>query len=320
MMSDLPGPRVTPSRPFLHTGIDYAGPVMLRTTKGRGHKTHKAFIAVFVCLSTKAVHVDVASDYTAEAFLAVFRRFTSRRGLPQVVYSDCGTNFSGAEAALRALFAASTKEAQDIAKALAAERIQWRFNPPAAPHFGGIWEAAVKSVKHHLRRVLGEATLTYEEMATFLAGVEACLNSRPLTPLTDDPEDVAALTPGHFLVGTALLAIPEPTLLDVPTNRLSRWQHVRQMRDHFWRRWSQEYIHGLAERPKWWREGTTLRVGQLCLVRNESTSPAKWPLARITALHPGKDGRVRVVSVRTATTELTRPVIKIVALPIESAE
>jgi len=221
VMGFLPKPRVTPARLFQHTEVDYAGLVLLRTTRGQGHKAHKAFLAIFVCLGTRAVHLEVVSDYTAEAFLAALRRFTSRRGLPQELVSDCGTNFTGAEAELRALFTAGNQEAQSIGCALTTERILWRFNPPAAPHFGGVWEAAVKAVKHYLRRVLGNSTLTFEEMATFLAQVEACLNSWPIAPLLDDPDDLAALTPGHFLVGTALLAVPEPTLADVSTSRLT---------------------------------------------------------------------------------------------------
>lgn len=127
--------------------------------------------------------------------------------------------------------------------------MKWRFNLPAAPHFGGLWEAAVKSTKHHLRRVIGEA-LTYEEMATLLTQVEACLNSRPLQPLTDDPDDLAALTPGHFIIGAPLLAVPEPSLTYEKDNTLSRWQLFQKMRDHFWERWTREYLNTLAARPK----------------------------------------------------------------------
>ncbi|XP_029674528.1 uncharacterized protein LOC115242404 [Formica exsecta] len=137
---------------------------------------------------------------------------------------------------------------------MANERIRWCFNPPPAPHFGGLWEAAVKSFKHHLRRVLGESTLTYEEMSTLLAQIEACLNSRPLQAMSDDPDDLAALTPGHFLVGSVLNAIPEASSLDVPIGRLSRWQLLQRMRDHFWNRWSQEYLYTLLQQPKWYLE------------------------------------------------------------------
>ncbi|XP_070524041.1 uncharacterized protein [Cardiocondyla obscurior] len=318
IMADLPSARVTPSRTFQHTGVDYAGPIFIRSSKGRGHKSSKAFISVFICLSTRAVHLDVASDYSSEAFLAAFRRFTARRGLPQIMYSDCGTNFTGADAELQKLFRASSRESAKIHHALAGKGVEWRFNPPAAPHFGGLWEAAVKSVKHHLRRVLGTATLTYEEMHTLLAEIEACLNSRPLGPLSDDPEDVAALTPGHFLVGSALLSVPEPPLLEVPSGRLTRWRRVQQMRDHFWQRWSREFLLGLSSRPKWTTAVSPPRVGQLCLLRNENTPPGRWPLARIADVHPGSDGNVRVVTVRTATSVLVRPLVKIVLMPMEN--
>jgi len=299
--------------------VDLAGPVWLRTTKGRGHKAFKGFLVVFVCFSSRAVHLEVVSDYTAEAFLAAFRRFVARRGLCATLHSDCGTNFVGADRQLRNLFRAASRDVHAIIGRLADEGVRWCFNPPSAPHFGGLWEAAVKAVKHHLRRAIGEARLTFEELTTFLAEVEACLNSRPLQALSDDPEDLNALTPGHFLVGGPLLAIPEPTLLDASAGRLSRWRLLQQMRDHLWQRWTREYLQGLTPRPKWWTSRGALQQGQLCLVKGEATPPCRWPLARVTRLHPGDDGRVRVVDVRTSVGELTRPVVKIVPLPTAAA-
>ncbi|EFN72330.1 hypothetical protein EAG_12036, partial [Camponotus floridanus] len=185
-------------------------------------------------------------------------------------------------------------------------------NPPAAPHFGGLWEAAVKSTKHHLRRVLGDTTLTFEEMSTFLAQVETCLNSRPFQALSDDHDDITALTPGHFLIGAPLLAVPEPSLADSSFNLLPRWKLLQRMRDHFWERWSREYVNSLVSRPKWLKDSASPTVGALCLVRSDTTPPTRWPLARITRLHPGDDGVTRV---RTASSELIRPLTKIVLLP-----
>ncbi|KMQ87939.1 bel12-ag transposon polyprotein [Lasius niger] len=315
MMGHLPQGRVTPGRPFLHTGVDYAGPIRIRTTKGRGHKAYKGFIAVFVCLCSRAVHLEAVSDYTTDAFLAALRRFTARRGLCSDIYSDCGTNFVGADRELRSLFRASSPDGHRIAQATSTNGIRWHFNPPAAPHFGGLWEAAVKSTKHHLRRVIGETTLTYEELSTFLTQVEACLNSRPLQALSDDPDDFSALTPGHLLIGAPLLAVPEPSLLSKGETTLSRWQLIQRMRDHFWERWSREYLHGLTARPKWWKTKESPGVGTLCLLRSETTPPNRWPLARITKLHPGQDGVTRVVTIRTPTSEFVRPLIKLVLLP-----
>ncbi|XP_029169824.1 uncharacterized protein LOC114939631 [Nylanderia fulva] len=320
LMGSLPRERVTPSRHFLHSGVDYAGPIQLRTTKGRGHRSYKAFIAVFVCLSTRAVHLEVVSDYSSEAFLAALRRFVSRRGMCSTLRSDCGTNFVGADKQLRALFTANNLEHRRIREQLASDGIHWRFNPPLAPHFGGIWEAAVKSLKHHLRRVLGNHTLTFEEMSTLLAQIEACLNSRPLQALSDDPGDITALSPGHFLVGSALTAIPEPSLIDEPVNRLTRWQTLQRMRDHFWDRWAKEYIHSLAHLPKWWKRETDFNIGRLCLIRNENTPPTKWPLARIIRAYPGADKQIRVVDVRTALSEFKRPITKLILLPVSHTE
>ncbi|XP_029054136.2 uncharacterized protein LOC114881492 [Osmia bicornis bicornis] len=235
-MGQLPLCRVTPSRPFTHTGVDYAAPLALKTWKGRGAKTQKGWICVFVYFATSAVHLEVVTDYSADAFIAAYRRFAAKRGTAASLYSDCDTNFQGADAQLKKQFKDSTREKQDIAALLAKDGTQWHFNPPAASHMGGKWVAVVKSLKFHLKRTIGDALLTFEESITLLAQIEAILNSRPLEVLTDDPDDVSALSPGHFLIGSPLNAVPEPTLLDVAVNRLSRWQFLQQRLQPFWRR------------------------------------------------------------------------------------
>ncbi|XP_046601937.1 uncharacterized protein LOC124295559 [Neodiprion lecontei] len=200
-MGQLPQSRVTQLRPFLHSGVDYAGPFPIRASRGIGAKSCKGYIVIFICFTTSAVHLELVSDYTTEAFIAAYKRFTSRRGICASIASDCGTNLVGADSELRRLLAASSKEFSEIANILASHETQWRFSSPSAPHFGGKWEAGVKSVKFHLKRVIGEATQPFEQFATFLTQVEATLNSRPLCAISDDPRDPSALTPEHFLVG-----------------------------------------------------------------------------------------------------------------------
>ncbi|XP_011883910.1 PREDICTED: uncharacterized protein LOC105571052 [Vollenhovia emeryi] len=174
LMGQLPAARLTPSRAFLQTGVDYAGPVSLKSWTGRDHKTHKGWMAIFVCMVTSAVHIEVVSDYSTEGFISAFRRFISRRGVAQHLYSDQGTNFIGADKELKRLFTIGTKEATHLSTLLLNDGTHWSFNPPGAPHFGGKWEAAVKSVKFHLRRTIGESPLTFEELTTLLAQIEAC--------------------------------------------------------------------------------------------------------------------------------------------------
>lgn len=320
LMGQLPKARVSPSRPFTHTGIDYAGPLTVKTWKGRGAKSSKGWICVFICLTTSAVHIEVVSDYSADGFIATYRRFISRRGIPSTLYSDCGTNLVGADATLRKMFTQSTQEHHRIATLLSRDSTQWQFNPPAAPHMGGKWEAAVKSLKFHLKRTIGDTELTFEELTTLLTQIEATLNSRPLEPLSDDPDDVSALTPGHFLTGSALTSLPEASLMELNVARLDRWQLIQQKFQCFWKQWSSHYLHQLQSISKWHHPANNIKVGTLALLTDERFPPSKWPLVRVTSLHPGKDGLTRVVTLRTATTTLTRPITKLAPLPVPLTE
>ncbi|XP_025990565.2 uncharacterized protein LOC105206773 [Solenopsis invicta] len=206
----------------------------------------------------------------------------------------------------------------DFLNQIATDNTSWHFIPPSAPHFGGLWEAGVRSVKHHLRRTIRAHTLTYEEMSTLLCGIEACLNSRPLAPLSDALDDYEPLTPGHFLIGGALTARPEPSTLNLKESRLTRWQLVRQMTEQFWKIWQSDYVNTLQQRTKWRRRlQTDVRVGQLVLLRNSLLPPCKWELGRIIMCHPGSDGLSRVVTVKTATSEYKRPLNKLCFLPID---
>ena len=235
-MGNLSPERLQGGRAFLHTGVDYAGPVTLKTRIGRGVPTVKGYIAVFVCFAVKAIHLEAISDLTSEAFIAAFRRFVARRGLPVKFYSDNGTNFVGAEKELSILLSQEQAQQQIINTAEAG--IELHFIPPSASHMGGLWEAGVKSVKQHLRRVMKDQSLTYKELSTVLAYIESCLNSRPLCPLTEDSTELEALTPGHFLIGSSLKAVPDPSLLHLKEYHLSRWQTCQRLAQLFWKLFS----------------------------------------------------------------------------------
>jgi hypothetical protein len=198
---------------------------------------------------------------------------------------------------------------------LASEGCDWRFIPPHGPHHGGLWEAAVKSMKYHLRRTLGTHIPTYEELATLLAEIEACLNSRPLCILSDDPYNQTYLSPGHFLIGQPLTQVPSVDYTNAKCNSLSRWQLFQQMQQHFWQRWSADYLHGLQQRQKWMRTSHSPQVGDIVLLKEDNLSPLLWPTAVITDTHPGRDHRVRVVTVKTCSGTFKRPISKMCPLP-----
>lgn len=175
----------------------------------------------------------------------------------------------------------------------------------------------VKSAKYHLIRSIGDSVLTYEKLTTLMTQIEAILNSRPLSPLVDDSEDLSVLTPGHFLIGESLTVIPEPNLFETPSNRLSHWQILRQKTEYFWKKWSTECLQRYQSISKWHHPTNQLKQGSIVLLTDERYPPGKWPLARVLQLHPGKDGLTRVVTVRTATTTYTRPITKICVLPVD---
>ncbi|XP_065089398.1 uncharacterized protein LOC135710677 [Ochlerotatus camptorhynchus] len=301
-------------------GVDYFGPVYIRPAPRRA--AVKAYVAVFICLGTKAVHLELVSDLSTERFMQALRRFVSRRGKCSDIYSDNGTNFVGARNQLTELFRLlkDREHNERIATELATDSIQWHFNPPSAPHFGGLWEAAVRSAKKHLLNVIGEAVFSLEDYTTLLTQVEACLNSRPLTPMSDDPDDLEPLTPAHFLVGSSLQALPDVEHLTVPVNRLNQFQVIQQKLQHFWVRWRREYLSQLQARTKRWKPAIPIEPGKLVIIKDENLPPIRWKMGRIIALHPGDDNITRVVTVKTATGELRRPVERICILPIPTDE
>jgi Family of unknown function (DUF5641) len=238
----------------------------------------------------------------------------ARRGKCARIYSDNGTNFVGAQKEL----AACLKETDGQ---MANEGIEWYFNPPSAPHFGGLWESAVKTTKYHLTRIMKDTRLTLSELSTLLCQIEACVNSRPMTPLSSDPLDVEALTPAHFLVGSSILIPPEANLHENSSNLLRRWKYVQYLMQNFWRRWETEYLPQCQLRGKWIAKTRPLAINDVVIIRGECTPPTKWKLGRVIELHPGKDQVIRVVTLRMANgTEMRRPTVKLCRLPVQEDE
>lgn len=185
---------------------------------------------------------------------------------------------------------------------------------------GGLWEAAVKSCKYHLKRILGNCLLTYEEFLTILNQVEAFLNSRPLCQLTQsDHEITQVLTPAHFLIGRSMTSLPDYEYDNVPVSNLKHFYQLQQIYQNFWRAWSREYIGHLQERTKWRScKGPALTKGTVVVVKEDRQPPCKWMLARIADTHPGKDGIVRVATLNLGHGyTIKRSFNKICPLPID---
>jgi hypothetical protein len=257
-----------------------------------GHK--RLLLLVFL---TKAVHIEVETSLSTEAFICALRRFIARRGRRRTIYSDNGTNFQGAANQLQEVnnMLQCPTQMTRIHDFLTCEGCQWKFIPPHAPHFGGLWEAAVKSMKYHLRRTLGASIATYEELSTLLTEVEACLNSRPLCALSNDPHS-SFLSPGHFLIGQPLTQLPSIDYTPLKISRLSRWQLMQQQLQNVWKRWSADYLHELQTRRRWHRSVPNVQIHDVVILREDNTVPCHWPTAVITDVHPGADGKIRVVT------------------------
>ena len=313
IMAPLPVHRVTPGKPaFTCVGVDYAGPFFIKA----GRTTLKRYLCVFTCLATRAVHLEPSFSLDTPSFLQTYQRFISRRGTPQTIYSDNGSNFVGAVKELRDGFKRLDKQA--ICDRLSRQSIEWRFNPPAASHQGGVWERVIRSVRKIMLALTDQQRqLTDEEFFTFAAEVERILNNRPLTSVSSDPTDLEALTPNSLLLCRLDDSIPLDVFMKADKYKRS-WRFVNWLADQFWLRWTKEYLPTLQIRQKWLQPARNLRVGDVVMVIDDVGKRGSWPKARVEEVFPGKDGYIRSARVRTATSSFLRDTRKLCLL--EAAE
>ena len=253
-MGLLPITRVKPSPPFAVTGIDYAGPLLIRRGHARKPTLLKSYACLFICCTTKAVHIELVSDLTSEAFLAALSRFTDRRGCPSTILSDNATNFVGANRELRDLQNLLTsKSTQDQIQAFStAHHIAWKFSQSRSPHFGGLWEAGIKNMKMVLKKIAGPHHLTFEQLCAVLTAAECTLNSRPLLPVdSTSPDGMSPLTPGHFLIGRPLRSLPTRVDTTSKLTSLRHWELTKRLKSDVWTRWYTLYLQALQRRDKW---------------------------------------------------------------------
>ncbi|XP_064465097.1 uncharacterized protein LOC135376512 [Ornithodoros turicata] len=249
----------------------------------------------------------------AADFLQAFRRFVARRSIPCKVYSDNFRTFKRASQDIVELH--RLVHAAPLQSYCVDHHIQWIFIAERAPWWGGFWERLVRSVKDALRKSLGRTCLSFEQITTVLTEIEAMINSRPLTYISDDPRDFSPLCPSHFLVGKRLTVLPDcsdtgSVANDTRSSLLERMQLRQSLLDEFWRRWAREYISELPSAHRFQYSSTVpFQVGELVLLSSKPLSRALWPLARVTEIKPGRDGVIRACKVMLPNgSVLRRPV------------
>ena len=309
LMADLPRQRITShTRPFYFSAVDYFGPMTVK--RARSHV--KRWGCLFTCLTTRAIHLELAESLETDDFIMVLSCFISRRGRPSEMYSDNGTNFRGIEKELRD--GLSTMDQDKIHCYLLKNGVKWNFIPPHAPHFGGAWERLVRTVKTALRATLKEQCVSEMVLRTALLEVEAAVNSRPLTYNSSEPSDFTALSPNHFLYGGHSTVSPLGEFHKSEINSRKRWRQAQVVSDHLWQRWLKEYLPSLTVRTKWTIEKRNHQVNDLVLIVDPKVPRGQWILGRIIEVLPSDDGRVRAVRVKTSSGIFTRPVAKICVL------
>ena len=307
-MADLPDTRMAMGDvPFAHAGVDCFGPFLVK----RGRSMVKRYGCVFTCLTMRAVHVEVLDSLDTDSFVNAVRRFIARRGKPISITSDNGGNFVKGNKEL----SAGLKELdQDTLDRTMLERgIDWKFNPPHASHMGGIWERQIRTIRKVLQGIVHEQTLSDESLRTLMCEVESIVNSRPLTPMSDNINDLHTLNPNHLLLTREGPNLP-PCATEETDRYRKRWRQVQYLATLFWRRWKKQYLPELQRRQKWLQPKPNISKGDLVLLQEENVPRNLWPMGRVIDTYPSKDGLVRSVKLKTKNTELVRPVTKIVML------
>lgn len=298
----LPLDRVKDAEPFQTTGVDLAGPLILRNKK-------KIWFIIFTCAVYRAVHLAVIENLSTTAFIKELKKFAEKYRRPEIIYCDNGTNFRGAENLFRKL------DWDRIEKEEGVGPIRFKKIPPLSAWWGGWWERLIGTVKGLLKRTVGNESLNQRELSIILKDITDVMNQRPLTYVSEDPGDLEPLTPEHFIHPLGKVAFPENDYLEADKLRI-RLKYLRTLRQELRNRFRREYLAQLISRnPK--KAGRALKVGEMVLVGSDGKRRLEWPLGKVVEIFPGNDGICRVAKVRTTKGEFIRTVQRLYPLELD---
>ena len=317
-ISQLPEFRVKEDLAFTSVGIDFAGPLFIKT---ESQALKKVYIALITCATTRALHLEIVPNLSCEAFLLCLKRFVSRRGVPNLIVTDNAKTFKAASKRLTNIFKSAA-----VNHYLVRHNIKWKYNLAKAPWWGGFYERLIKGVKLCLKKNVGKSRLSYDELQTIVSEIEGVLNSRPLTYLYSN-ELEEPLTPSQLVIGKRLLNMPEYTSEEedfsneTPNDARKREQYLSKVMAHYWRRWKREYLVDLREyqRMQWrTRHRPEISKGDVVTIENENNrNRLLWKLGKVEELIKGRDNVIRGARVRLANGNfIDRPLQKLFPLEL----
>ena len=318
MIADLPDFRVKEAEPFSNVGLDFAGPLWIKSSH---NEMVKCFISLFTCCVTRAVHLELVEDMGVQTFIRCFKRFTARRGVPVLVVSDNAQTIKAMDRHLLKLY-----NHPEVRAEFEKKKVEWKFILERPSHWAGFYERLVGSTKRCLKKVLGNARLSYDEMHTMLVEVECTLNARPLTYVYNEVE-LEVITPSHLLHGRNIKSLPDYPLEEEDYKDVdvgARYRYLTTKLAHYWSRWRNEYLVNLREQHlnKSKPGSKFVQIGDIVLIGDDSKKRNQWRLGVVQELVPGKDGEVRGAKVRVASKGKTsiwaRPVQKLFPIEVQS--
>lgn len=307
----LPSARVNYSSPFHFTGLDYLGPILVATDKGK----EKRWICLLTCLAIRALHLELVKDLSAKECLLAIRRFTAVRGIPDTIISDNALQFKLTSEILGSDYCVD-------------KGIKWKFIAQLAPWQGGFYERLVSLVKHCLKRTLDKHLLTESQMVTVLKEVESVLNTRPLTAIGAEPEEVLRpadfLTLGHCLDLDMDVQMSDQQLTNTKVDLVQSWKRGQIILEEYKKMFINQYLPSLRERSFHTHKQPRIKsakvpeLGDIVQIRDDSKNRTNWKVGKITSLIKGHDGFVRVAKVKVNNTEFTRSVGHLYPLEADS--